>query len=268
MHILNLTVHIPGPIAGQRLATLGAKVIKVEPPTGDPLKGYCPKWYKEIHQKQKVIQLNLKNKKDFLRFKRMLHHTDVLITSMRSSALKRLGLDWKSLHQHFPQLCQVAVFGFSPPFENRAGHDLTYQAESGLLTGGLPTTLIADLAGAQETVLQTYLVLLKRQKTKKGNFAFVSLATAARIFAKPMEHELTLPGGPLAGKLPFYNIYQTKDHRYVAVAALEEKFKDELKVAMKNTNLNLKNLKKFFLSKPAAYWQDWALKKNFPLSVF
>ena len=63
----------------------------------------------------------------------LLAGADVLLTSTRPAALARLGLDWPTLSARYPRLCHVAIVGYPAPDEDRAGHDLTYQASAGLL---------------------------------------------------------------------------------------------------------------------------------------
>jgi crotonobetainyl-CoA:carnitine CoA-transferase CaiB-like acyl-CoA transferase len=115
-----------------------------------------------MHKGLKVMQADLKSEYGQQALHKQLARTDVLITSFRPSALAKLGLSWKELHQRYPALCIVSIVGAPGERAEEAGHDLTYQAESSLLTGlDLPASLYADMAGSlcvTEAVLQALLI--------------------------------------------------------------------------------------------------------------
>ncbi|MDO9068017.1 MAG: CoA transferase, partial [Deltaproteobacteria bacterium] len=109
MRVVTLALNLPGPVAARHLQGLGAKVIKVEPPSGDPMEQYHAGWYRDMACGQTILRLNLKVKRELERFGRLLANADLLLTASRPAALERLGLDWATLHKKYPQLCQVAV---------------------------------------------------------------------------------------------------------------------------------------------------------------
>ena len=123
IQIISLSVNLPGPAAAARMVELGANVTKIEPPGGDPLALWYPEWYHALTSGQQVMQLNLKQSDELKYLEEMLAKADLLLTSMRLSALRRLGLDWGTLSKNFSQLCQVAIVGYPPPEDERAGHD-------------------------------------------------------------------------------------------------------------------------------------------------
>ena len=146
MQILNLAYNAPGPAAARRLQTLGARVIKVEPPGGDPLSRYCPAWYGSLITGQTVLSLDLKQPAGRTTLEDWLAGSDLLITSVRLESLERLQLGWQSLHARHPHLCHVAITGSPAPCADLPGHDLTYLAQAGLLEPPwMPRTLLADL---------------------------------------------------------------------------------------------------------------------------
>ena len=103
VRILSLALNLPGPAALMRLQQMGARCTKVEPPgpagrSGDPMGQYNPQAYATLHAGIKVSTLDLKSDAGRNRLQRMLAGTDVLLTSFRPSALRKLGLDWKTLH--------------------------------------------------------------------------------------------------------------------------------------------------------------------------
>ena len=164
VRVLSLALNLPGPAALMRCRAMGARCTKIEPPplkestSGDPMALYCTAAYTEMHQGIRVKSLNLKADEGQKALHRELKKTDVLLTSFRPSALVKLGLDWKSLQQRYPDLSLIAVVGAPGARAEEPGHDLTYMAENDLLEGlALPRTLYADMGGslmASEAVLQ------------------------------------------------------------------------------------------------------------------
>src|SRR5439155_27263237 len=115
-------------LAVASLQQLGAVVVKIEPPEGDPLSQAQPHWYRALREGQEILRLNLKVAEDRARLEEELATADLLVTASRPAALRRLELAWADLHARYPRLCQVAIIGYPPPHEEVPGHDLTYQA--------------------------------------------------------------------------------------------------------------------------------------------
>ena len=232
VRILSLALNLPGPAALMRCRRMGASCTKIEPPTGDPMRHYNPRAYEELHEGVKVLGADLKSDEGQAIVHRELARADVLLTSFRPSAMKKLGLDWPALSARYPSLCQVAIVGGSGPAAEVPGHDLTYLAENGLVTGtDLPATLFADMAGslmASEAVLQAALLQAERYAGSgdvhpKGRYFEVALADAAGYLALPRSWGLTQPAGAVGGAHAGYRVYPCADGR-VAVAALEPHF--------------------------------------------
>jgi alpha-methylacyl-CoA racemase len=228
VRILSLALNLPGPAALMRLCAMGAQCTKVESPAGDPMGHYNTAAYAQMHQGVRPITLDLKTAPGLAALHTELAQTDVLLTSFRPSALAKLGLDWSSLHSAHPQLSMVCIVGSPGSRAEEPGHDLTYLAEHGLVTGtDLPATLYADMAGslmAVEAVLQA--VLLQRAQSaaqRSGNCHEVALSSAAAYLALPRSWGLTQPEGAVGGAHAGYRVYPCQDGR-VAVAALEPHF--------------------------------------------
>src|SRR5215203_834817 len=228
IRVLTLAVNLPGPVAASRLGAMGASVVKVEPPGGDPLAWMCPGYYEDLSAGQEVVRLDLKTQEDRASLDDWLEKTDLFLTSSRPVALGRLGLSWPELHARFPGLCQVAIVGHPPPDEDAPGHDLTYQARIGTLAPPeLPRVLVADLAGAERAVSAALSLLLARERGQGAGYKQVALSEAARSFAEPLRQGLAAPGGVLGGGYAGYGLYRTRDG-YVALAALEPLFWERL----------------------------------------
>jgi alpha-methylacyl-CoA racemase len=108
--LVTLAQNVPGPAAASRLQDLGASVVKVEPPNGDPLASANPAWYGALTAGQEVVQLDLKDASDRARLDEYLAKADVLLTSSRPGSLARLGLGQEELRVKYPRLCYVAIW--------------------------------------------------------------------------------------------------------------------------------------------------------------
>jgi crotonobetainyl-CoA:carnitine CoA-transferase CaiB-like acyl-CoA transferase len=226
--VVSLALNLPGPAALMRLAQLGARCTKVNPPAGDPMQHYTPDGYAQLHAGVKEVALDLKDAKGQAALHKLLASTDILLTSFRPSALTKLGLDWKVLHKRYPALSLVQVVGAPGVLAEIPGHDLTYQAEVGLVPGTeLPASLFADMGGAlmaSEAALQAMLV---QKTTGKGTRHEVALSTAAAWLALPRQWQMTTPKGAVGGAHAGYRIYPCRNGR-VALAALEAHFAQRL----------------------------------------
>jgi crotonobetainyl-CoA:carnitine CoA-transferase CaiB-like acyl-CoA transferase len=263
LRVVSVAVNLPGPVATRRLVALGASVVKVEPPAGDPLRVASRAWYDELVAGQTVSVLDLKSDDGRQALDALLADADVLLTSSRTAALHRLGLDHASVSARFPRLCVVAIVGRPSPSDH-AGHDLTYQAAAGTVRPPyLPTVPVADLAGAERVVADVLAVLLTRERTGVAAHRQVALADVASDLAAGVRHGLTVEGGALGGGLPAYGLYATRSG-YVALVALEPHFWRRLceELAVGGSR---EELEQAFTQRTAQEWQQWAAERDVPL---
>jgi alpha-methylacyl-CoA racemase len=224
IRVLSLALNLPGPAALMRCRQMGARCVKLEPPSGDPMGHYQPNAYAVLHEGVRIVTADLKTEAGQKLLHRELAKTDVLLTSFRPSAMSKLGLEWKTLRKKYPALSLVAIVGAPGARAEEPGHDLTYMADNGLVNGlDLPPTLFADMGGAllsSEAVLQAVAL---QQRKGKGVALEVALSEAAAWLALPRTWGLTTPAGTVGGAHAGYRVYPCKDGR-VAVAALEPHF--------------------------------------------
>jgi crotonobetainyl-CoA:carnitine CoA-transferase CaiB-like acyl-CoA transferase len=222
--VLSLALNLPGPAALMRLTQMGASCTKINPPSGDPMQHYTLDGYALMHQGVKQHTLDLKTAAGQAALHKLLPKTDVLLTSFRPSALTKLGLGWKALHKQYPALSLIEVVGAPGALAEIPGHDLTYQAEVGLVNGmDLPPSLFADMGGALMASEATLKAVLTLKTTGKGTHHEVALSEAAAWLALPRQLGLTTPAGAVGGAHAGYRIYACKNGR-VALAALEPHF--------------------------------------------
>ncbi len=224
MRIVSLALNLPGPAALARLRALGADVLKIEPPAGDPMLQMCAPLYRAMHRgvERRTLDLKQADGRDALHAE--LAGADLLLTSFRPSALRRLGVDAPSLGVALPRLSTLAIVGARGRAAELAGHDLTYQAAAGLVDAPqLPATLLADMSGALLVVEAALAALLQAGRSGTGVALQVALTDAAAFAAVPRAAGLTAPGALLGGELPGYAVYRCRDG-LVALAALEAHF--------------------------------------------
>ena len=265
INIVTLAVNVPGPLAAKRWLELGATVIKIEPPEGDPLDIYCPDWYQEINTGQQIERLNLKTEEGKDALAKLLVSADLLLTAQRPNALDRLGLGWSELHLKYPQLNHLAIVGFPTPNENEAGHDLTYQASFGLLSPpNMPKTLMADMAGAERAALEGLALIMSSKADLKGQQKLVTLYDAAEYMAQPIKYGLTTENALLSGKEAEYALYESNDG-WVAIAALEPHFSAKLKAELELPELTKDAISDKIKCRSSADWVEWAKERDIPL---
>jgi alpha-methylacyl-CoA racemase len=266
--VVCVAVYVPAPAAARRLASLGADVTRVEPPQGDPLAAWSPAWYDALRAGQRVVRLDLRAAAGRVALGELLGGADLLLTALRPSALERLGLDWPRLRAAYPRLCHVAITGYGAPDQDRPGHDLTYQARAGLLSPPhLPSTLVADLAGAERAVSTAVALLLARERGGEAGSAHVALADAAVPFAEPRQYGVTAPGGILGGGLPGYAMYRAQDG-WIAVAALEPHFWSTLVTELGlSPTADRGALEEAFLASTSEHWEEWARARGLPIVI-
>jgi crotonobetainyl-CoA:carnitine CoA-transferase CaiB-like acyl-CoA transferase len=265
VRVVSLAGTLPGPVAARRLTAEGAEVVRIEGPAGDILRTVAPALVDDLTAGQRTVQLNLKDEAGRSRLHELLDRADLLITSSRPAALARLGITPAVVAQRWPRVGWVAIVGATGERADEAGHDLTYQAQAGLLGSGteLPRVLLADLAAAERVVTESVLALRQAELHGTGGYAEVGLVETAWGLAEPLRHGLTTPGGVLGGALPGYNVYPAGSGR-VAVAALEPHFMSRL-VELLGVDGSYESLAAAFLGRSAEEWEEWGTQYDVPV---
>jgi alpha-methylacyl-CoA racemase len=222
--VVDFTRYLPGAYASRELTRLGARVVRVEPPAGDPMRPTAAAWDIALRAASESVVCDLPADGAFARA--LCGRADVVLEGFRPGVAARLGIGPDDVPAT-TVYCSLTGFGATGRHTHRAGHDLNYLGWAGVLEDtapGLPPVQIADLAaGALGAVTQVLAALLARERTGRGSRLVVSMThrshdlVAHRLGGEPMPRLLT-------GGLACYRIYDTADGRRLTVGALEPKF--------------------------------------------
>jgi alpha-methylacyl-CoA racemase len=222
--VVDLTRYLPGPFASRELLRLGARVVRLETPEGDPMRSIAPEWDAALNAGKESVACDLKADPEL--GWALCSRADVVLDGFRPGVAERLGIGPSRLPDSVVY-CSITGFGSSGRHAGRAGHDLNYLGWAGTLADtapALPPVQIADLgAGALTAVAQTVAALYERERTGRGRRIDISMTHGSHRFAahrlggEPLERLLT-------GGLACYAIYRTADNRYLTVTAVEPKF--------------------------------------------
>lgn len=247
IRVLDISRLLPGAVCTFLLSKLGAEVIKVEErETGDYLR-YVPPFIEGkscyfifLNKGKKSITLNLKEEKGREIFYELSKKSDVILEGFRPGVVEKLKIDYPTIKNINPQIiyCSLSGYGQTGPYKERSSHDINYISLSGILnlTGKekeivIPPVQIADIGGALISALTIIASLYKRRETKTGEYIDVAMLDTTFIFSimifakyfadrERIEREKFF----LSGGVPCYNIYKTKDERFISIGALELKF--------------------------------------------
>ena len=217
--VADLTRYLPGPFASRELLRLGARVVKIEPPEGDPMRAAAPDWYRALNEGKELLTWDARTEPA----PTVLLETDVVVEGFRPGVWERLAVE-------LPEttiLCSITGFGADSPHALQAGHDLNYLGYAGVLADTapeLPPVQIADLAaGGQGAAIEVLAALLDRERTGRGARLVISMTHGSHRFVSHRVDGDTVPR-LLSGGVACYRIYETADERHLTVGALEPKF--------------------------------------------
>jgi len=246
VRVLDLSWFLPGPLASLLLTDMGAEVLKIEPPSGDPMREFGPRdaagqpvFHAAVNAGKRVLRLDLKRPGDHAAFLDLVRSADVLIEGFRPGVMARLGADWPVLRAVNPRLvyCSISGYGAEGPLAQAAGHDNNYLATAGVMHRNgecMPAFLdppVADGTGALFAALAILGALHARHADGQGCHIDIGLADAAmplQLFQVaglgatrhvPQPRETYLNGGAA-----YYRTYRCADGRHVTLGAIEAKF--------------------------------------------
>lgn len=249
MKILDLTRYLPGAYATQIFADLGAEVIKIEEITsGDLCRLDPPKiqgfsyYFSALNRNKKSLALNLKSEQGQQIFKRLAEEADVIIENFRPGVTQRLNIDYPEIKKLNPKIiyCSLSGYGQDNPDSLKATHDINFLALSGFLAlnrdagSQLPPVFFADMAGSMFAALGISLALLNRKATGIGQYLDVALINSFQSWLSLIFSRFHFQGNQIlpessefTGDALCYNVYKTKDNRFMAIGMVEPKFWQE-----------------------------------------
>jgi crotonobetainyl-CoA:carnitine CoA-transferase CaiB-like acyl-CoA transferase len=246
IRVLDLTQFLSGPFATQMLADLGADIIKLEPPQGDPIRAVPPHFVGEdsvyylcINRNKRCVAVDMKVDAGREVVKRLALSCDIVMENFRPGVLERLGLCAASLRAEKPSLiwCSITGFGQDGPYRNKPAYDMIVQALSGGMSltgesGGAPVRAgipIGDLAAGLYAGIATLAALNRRHRTGLGDTIDVSMldcqAAMLSYQAAYYLHSGVVPGRQGRGheSIPTYGSFEAKDGIHIVITANTER---------------------------------------------
>ena len=289
LKVLDFSTLLPGPMASLFLAEAGADVIKVERPDhGEEMRIYDPKWGRDsvnfamLNRGKKSIALNLKDPKARDSLNPLIREADVLIEQFRPGVMNRLGLGFETVQDLNPNIiyCSISGYGQNGPKAARAGHDMNYIGDAGLLalsSGSnenpvVPPALIADIAGGSyPAVFNILLALIARDAGKGGVHLDISMSDNLFPFmywaignGQATERWPGNADALVTGGSPRYRLYPTADGKLLAAAPIEQKFwatftdaislADDLRQDSINPRATTEAIAKIIAARSAQHW--------------
>jgi crotonobetainyl-CoA:carnitine CoA-transferase CaiB-like acyl-CoA transferase len=275
--ILDLSRLLPGPYCSMLLADLGCHVIKIEEPTTGDYARWMPPFintesarFLSVNRNKKSITLNLKTEKGREIFMQLVKKSDVVLESFRPGTLQALKIHYEAAQEVNPGIiyCSITAYGQDGPYSHKAAHDINVIGLGGVLSitrkREIPGVQIADTTSGLLACIGILSALIAREKTGKGQHLDISMLDgvvsllsihAGEYFAtkrSPIPEKMALSGG-----LACYNVYKTKDKKFITLGALEPKFWHEFCTAVERDDLE-----------PRQFNEDQEELKRIIISIF
>ncbi len=238
--VIDLTRALAGPYGTMLLGELGARIVKVEPPGGDPAREIGPHvagqsvYFMSLNRGKESIVLDLKDAADRRIFEAMVRRADVLYENYRAGTMEKLGYGWDVLKGLNPRLVYAATSGFGQtgPYSHRPAYDMVVQAMGGIVSitgqpGGPPTrvgTSIGDIAAGLFTALGVASALQHRARTGEGMTVDVAMLDSQVALLENAVARYGATGiapGPLGARHPSvapFDAFRTADGHIVVAA--------------------------------------------------
>lgn len=231
MRVVDAGIWRPVPHATQMLADLGADVVKIEPPGGDPMRAF-PELFADLTAHKRSVELDLKTDGGRQRAYDLVRDADVFTEGWRPGVASRLGVGYDDLRAVNPSIiyCSVSGYGQDGPLRDRPGHDLNYQALAGAIAPrhardpgpAIPRVPVADLAAATVAAMVVCAAWARRLRTGEGEHIDVAMADVVASWVGPRDSVavtgLPAPADGSAG----YGVYRCADGVYLTLAVIAE----------------------------------------------
>lgn len=235
----------PAPMAAMLLSDMGATVLRLERPTPSDLGLNRPHDLNFLNRGRRSVVLDLKRPEGVSLALSLVERADALIEGFRPGTMERLGLGPGACLARNPRLVygRVTGWGQDGPLAAAAGHDLNYIALSGALDAigrrdqppTLPLNLVGDYGGAAYLCIGMLAARIEAQKTGLGQVVDAAMVDAATslMTATYSLKAIGLHNGPRGTNMldsgsPYYDVYECADGKYICVAPIEAKFREQL----------------------------------------
>ena len=243
IRVVDFSQWLPGQYCGMVLADFGADVIKVEGVKGDPNRNFAPQlapgmssWNLALNRNKRGITVNLKTEEGKEILKKLLKKADVFLEGFRPGYLQSKGLGYEEVFKINPRLvyCSITGFGQGSEFKQQPAHDLNIIGLSGMNflndsgNVAISEVQVSAIGGSLNAVAAISIALLARERTGKGQRIDVSLYNTA--LSMQIVSLASILGCRVTGDTPFgrrahyYDVYKTKDGKYLSVGTIEPKF--------------------------------------------
>ena len=226
--VLDLTVNTPGPFCSMILSDLGARVIKIEPPGGDPLRQSSPSMFAGMNRGKESLSLNLKRDGDRETLLRLAERADIVLEGSRPGVAKRLGADYETLSARNPGIvyCSISGFGQDGPWRSVPAHDVNYLAAGGYMGAQTaiegrpwpPAILISDVASGMYAAISVLAGVVGRASSREGAYIDLSMTDAVLslvgIEAQSAETTDAERSAPNVTVIPTYGLFACADGRW------------------------------------------------------
>ena len=233
--VVDMTVNVPGPFCSTVLGDLGASVVKVEPPGGDPLR-HSPGMWTGINRGKRSVVLDLKTEEGRDVLGRLAQSADIVLEGWRPGVAKRLGADYGQLSAENPGLvyCSISGFGQDGPWSQRPGHDVNYLALSGYMGAQIavegrawaPPILVSDLVSGLYAAIAALAAVTGATHSGQGAYIDLSMADSALSLLAPeigrMTEGETGDVKPNVTFIPHYGVFPCKDGRWFSLGIVHE----------------------------------------------
>jgi CoA:oxalate CoA-transferase len=225
LRVLDLTMWRPGPYATQLLAQLGADVIKVEPPGGEPMRMFRDH-FDALNRHKRAIVLDLKSAEGLARLRELAGDAEVFVEGFRPGVAERLGVGHETLRGLNPRLvyCSISGYGAEGPLANVPGHDINYRAYAAALppdaaspeADELP---LADMSAATMAAFAITAACLKARETGTGDRIDLGMADVLAHWVGTVPPATRRSG---AGPVPGYGVYTARDGHKITLGVVSE----------------------------------------------
>jgi crotonobetainyl-CoA:carnitine CoA-transferase CaiB-like acyl-CoA transferase len=230
VRVLDLSIWRPGPYATQLLVELGADVVKIEPPGGDPMRVF-PTLFAVLNAGKRSAAVDLKDASGKKAVLDAAAEADAVVEGFRPGVVRGLGVDDESVRQVNPNVvyCSISGYGQHGPLAEHPGHDINYQSWAATLEPRspdeepvVPRPPIADLAGGAYAAFAVCAALVRRSRTGEGESIDVSMTDVLASWTGAVP-PLTLPNGQaVGGQVAGYGTFQTADGGWIALGVISE----------------------------------------------